>query len=245
MPLIEVNNLQKTYRIGQVEVPALRGVSFTVEEGEFVAIMGPSGSGKSTLMNLLGCLDRPTGGRYILDGRDVSRLSDAQRAAVRNTKIGFVFQSFNLLPRLPAVANVMLPMLYSGRRKNRKLARELLDIVGLGDRAHHTPVQLSGGEQQRVAIARALINDPPIVFGDEPTGNLDTRTGDEIMAIFGDLNKRGKTVIIVTHEPDIARRCKRLLRFRDGLLEADETIQQDSTPLTPPAEPEPVPVHDS
>ncbi len=243
MPLIEVHDLKKTYRIGQVEVPALRGVSFTVDEGEFVAIMGPSGSGKSTLMNLLGCLDRPTGGRYILDGRDVSRLSDAQRAAVRNTKIGFVFQSFNLLPRLPAIANVMLPMLYSGRRKNRKLARELLEIVGLGDRIHHTPVQLSGGEQQRVAIARALINDPPIVFGDEPTGNLDTRTGDEIMAIFDDLNKKGKTVIIVTHEPDIARRCKRLLRFRDGLLEADETIQQDTSPAAAPAEP--VPAHDA
>lgn len=225
MPVIEVRDLKKTYHIGSVDVPALRGVSFAVEEGEFVAIMGPSGSGKSTLMNLIGCLDRPTSGTYILDGTNASRLSDAARAAVRNRKIGFVFQSFNLLPKLSAYKNVMLPMMYSGEKKDTKVVRQALEAVGLGKRFHHTPMQLSGGEQQRVAIARALVNDPPIIFGDEPTGNLDTATGNEIMAIFQKLNAEGKTVIIVTHEPDIARHCKRILRFRDGLLESDEQVE--------------------
>jgi len=222
--LIQVQDLKKTYKIGSVEVPALRGVSFSVGPGEFVAIMGPSGSGKTTLMNIIGCLDRPTSGRYILDGTDASKLSDAARAEVRNRKIGFVFQSFNLLPRMSALKNTLLPMMYSSQKKDVKVARQVLDTVGLGSRFHHTPMQLSGGEQQRVAIARALVNDPPVIFGDEPTGNLDTATGADIMAIFRQLNEQGKTVIIVTHEPDIARQAKRILRFRDGLLEANEEV---------------------
>ncbi|MHB9036238.1 MAG: ABC transporter ATP-binding protein [Armatimonadota bacterium] len=225
MSLIEVRNLKKTYKIGSVDVPALRGVSFGVEPGEFVAIMGPSGSGKSTLMNIIGCLDRPTSGTYMLDGTDASKLSDAQRASVRNLKIGFVFQSFNLLPKMSALKNTMLPMMYSIEPRDRKFALQALESVGLGGRVHHTPMQLSGGEQQRVAIARALVNDPPVMFGDEPTGNLDTATGEEIMAIFQKLNNDGKTVIIVTHEPEIAQHCKRILRFRDGLLESDEVVK--------------------
>lgn len=224
MSLIEVRDLKKTYKIGTVDVPALRGVSFAVEPGEFVAIMGPSGSGKSTLMNIIGCLDRPTSGAYILDGTDASKLSDAARAAVRNRKIGFVFQSFNLLPRMSALKNTMLPMMYSSEARDRGVARHSLESVGLAGRLHHTPMQLSGGEQQRVAIARALVNDPPVVFGDEPTGNLDTATGVEIMAIFQRLNNEGKTVIIVTHEPEIAQHTRRILRFRDGLLESDEPV---------------------
>lgn len=226
MPLIEVKNITKNYKIGSVEVPALKGVSFSVDPGEFVAIMGPSGSGKSTLMNIIGCLDRPTSGIYKLDDMDVSRLNDAARAAIRNRKIGFVFQSFNLLPRMSALKNTMLPMMYAGEHRNRGTARQALESVGLGKRLHHTPMQLSGGEQQRVAIARALVNDPPVIFGDEPTGNLDTATGVEIMAIFQRLNNEGKTVIIVTHEPDIAQHCKRILRFRDGLLESDELVAE-------------------
>ncbi|MDI6828171.1 MAG: ABC transporter ATP-binding protein [Armatimonadota bacterium] len=224
MPLILIQNLVKTYRIGSVEIPALRGVSFKIDWGEFVAIMGPSGSGKSTLLNIIGCLDRPTSGTYILDGQDVSKLSDASRAAIRNRKIGFVFQSFNLLPRLTALDNTLLPLMYAGRRRDSKLGRRILESVGLGGRMRHTPMQLSGGEQQRVAIARALVNDPPLILGDEPTGNLDTATGIEIMAIFQRLNEQGRTVVIVTHEPDIARYCKRILRFRDGLLESDEPV---------------------
>jgi putative ABC transport system ATP-binding protein len=224
MPLIEIKDLTKTYKIGSVEVPALQGVSFSVEQGEFVAIMGPSGSGKSTLMNIIGCLDRPTSGKYILDGTDASKLGDGARASVRNVKIGFVFQSFNLLPRMSALKNTMLPMMYANRPKNVKIAKTALESVGLGKRLHHTPMQLSGGEQQRVAIARALVNDPPIIFGDEPTGNLDTATGVEIMAIFQRLNALGKTVIIVTHEQDIAEHSKRILRFRDGHLESDEPV---------------------
>ncbi|MCL5104078.1 MAG: ABC transporter ATP-binding protein [Armatimonadetes bacterium] len=226
MPLIEVRDLKKTYHIGSVDVPALRGVSFSVDPGEFVAIMGPSGSGKSTLMNIIGCLDRPTSGIYMLDNINAGKLSDSARAAVRNRKIGFVFQSFNLLPRMSALKNVILPMMYSTEPKNHKLARHSLESVGLGKRFHHTPMQLSGGEQQRVAIARALVNDPPIIFGDEPTGNLDTATGVEIMSIFQKLNEQGKTVIIVTHEPDIAQHARRVLRFRDGLLESDEPVTE-------------------
>lgn len=226
MAVIEVKDLKKSYKMGTVEIPALNGVSFAVEPGEFVAIMGPSGSGKSTLMNIIGCLDRPTSGKYILDGHDASKLSDAARAAVRNQKIGFVFQSFNLLPRMSALKNTLLPMLYSNVHKDRRRAQEALKSVGLGNRMHHTPMQLSGGEQQRVAIARALINDPPIIFGDEPTGNLDTATGIEIISIFQRLNNEGKTVIMVTHEQDIAEHAKRILRFRDGLLESDEPVPE-------------------
>jgi len=224
--LINIRNLKKTYRIGSVEVPALNGVSFRVEPGEFIAIMGPSGSGKSTLMNIIGCLDRPTSGSYGFDGKDASKLSDSARAEIRNRKVGFVFQSFNLLPRMTALKNTMLPMLYGYSRKDRKAARQALESVGLANRSDHTPMQLSGGEQQRVAIARALVNDPPLILGDEPTGNLDTHTGSDIMAIFQRLNDEGKTVIIVTHEHDIAMHAKRILRFRDGLLEADEVVEE-------------------
>jgi len=224
--LIDFRDIKKDYTLGSVPVPALRGVSFRVEPGEFLAIMGPSGSGKSTLMNIMGCLDRPTSGLYVLDGLDAGKLSDASRAAVRNRKIGFVFQSFNLLPRMSALKNTMLPMMYSGERTNTAVAKQALESVGLGRRMHHNPMQLSGGEQQRVAIARALVNDPPIIFGDEPTGNLDTATGVEIMSIFQKLNDEGRTVVIVTHEPDIARHAKRILRFRDGLLESDEEVAE-------------------
>lgn len=225
MPIIEVVDLMKTYKIGSVEVPALKGVSFSIDPGEFVAIMGPSGSGKTTLMNMIGCLDRPTSGKYILDGVDAAKLGDSARAHIRNREIGFVFQSFNLLPRMSALKNTLLPMMYANRKKDLKLAKSALERVGLGKRLHHTPMQLSGGEQQRVAIARALVNDPPIIFGDEPTGNLDTATGVEIMAIFQRMNQLGKTVIIVTHEPEIAEHAKRVLRFRDGLLESDEPVE--------------------
>ena len=224
MSLIDIHDLIKTYRIGSVAVPALRGVSFKIEHGEFVAIMGPSGSGKTTLMNIIGCLDRPTSGRYVFDSADAGKLGDGSRAAIRNRKIGFVFQSFNLLPRQSALKNTMLPMLYSGRAKKAKAAREALESVGLGHRLHHTPMQLSGGEQQRVAIARALINDPPLILADEPTGNLDTTTGEEIMTVLRQLNSQGRTVVIITHEADIARHAKRILRFRDGLIEADEQV---------------------
>ncbi len=236
MPLIEVKDLKKAYRIGSVDIPALNGVSFAVDAGEFVAIMGPSGSGKTTLMNLIGCLDRPTSGKYTLDGVNAAKLSDSARAAIRNRKIGFVFQSFNLLPRQTALRNTLLPMLYANQGKNVKAAKHALESVGLGHRFHHTPMQLSGGEQQRVAIARALINDPPVVFGDEPTGNLDSTTGVEIMAIFQRLNKEGKTVIIVTHEPEIAEHAKRILRFRDGLLESDEQVTEQRIAVPKPRE---------
>ncbi len=222
-PLIKLIKVSKTYYMGLYRVEALRDVSLEIERGEMVAIMGPSGSGKSTLMNILGCLDKPTGGRYLLEGRDVSQFSDNQFAQIRNRTAGFVFQSFNLLARTPAIENVALPLIYSGARGNVKLrAKEALEMVGLGDRTHHKPSELSGGEQQRVAVARAIVNDPEIIFADEPTGNLDTRVGNEIMEIFNDLHRRGKAVVIVTHDPEIGERCPRVLKFRDGLLVSDE-----------------------
>ena len=226
MAFIETQDLVKDYAVGARHVRALRGVGVTIDQGEFVAVMGPSGSGKSTFMNLLGCLDRPTSGRYVLDGRDVSRLDQDELASVRNRKIGFVFQMFNLVPRTTALRNVELPLLYGAvpARERRVRARDRLRAVGLADREQHYPAQLSGGEQQRVAIARALINDPVLVLADEPTGNLDTRTSVEVMAILQHLNRGGITVVLVTHEHDIAAFARRILRFRDGRLVADEPV---------------------
>jgi len=224
--MIRLEGITKVYRMGKLEVPALMGVSLTVEAHEFVAIMGPSGSGKSTLMNIIGCLDRLTSGRYILDGIDVSGMTDNELAEVRNEKIGFVFQTFNLLPRMTALRNVELPLIYDGigKRERRERAMEALRVVGLENRASHRPNELSGGQRQRVAIARALINRPAILLADEPTGNLDSRTGNEIMATFGELNERGSTIILVTHEPDIAACAKRVVAIRDGLVTRDEPI---------------------
>jgi putative ABC transport system ATP-binding protein len=205
-----------------MNVPVLHGINLTIDDGEMVAIMGPSGSGKSTLMNILGCLDIPTGGRYLLDGTDVSRLSNNRLANIRNHKIGFVFQSFNLVPRTNAIRNVELPLIYAGIRARRNPARRALEQVGLGDRQKHMPNELSGGQQQRVAIARALINDPAILLADEPTGNLDTASSIEIMKLFGALNDDGHTVVIITHEEEIARFAKRIVRMRDGHIDSDQ-----------------------
>jgi putative ABC transport system ATP-binding protein len=228
--VIEIRDLVKIYTMGEVEVRALAGVNLDVETGEFVAIMGPSGSGKSTLMNIIGCLDRPTSGTYHLDNVDVSTLDRDERAVIRNAKIGFVFQSFNLLARTTGVENVELPLLYgelgwSGQQR-RKAALEALHRVGLKGRENNQPSQLSGGQQQRVAIARALVTNPAILLADEPTGNLDSRTSEEIMGIFQQLNDEGKTVVLITHEPDIAQHAKRVVTVRDGVIQHDEKVEQ-------------------
>ena len=228
--VIEIQGLTKVYSMGEVEVRALAGVDLLVDEGEFIAVMGPSGSGKSTLMNILGCLDRPTDGSYKLDGIDVSTLDRDERAVIRNAKIGFVFQSFNLLARTSAVENVELPLIYGdlgwSREQRHKAAMDALLRVGLKGREHNHPSQLSGGQQQRVAIARALVTDPAMLLADEPTGNLDSRTSEEIMGIFQALNDSGKTVVLITHEPDIAQHAKRVVTVRDGVIQHDETVEQ-------------------
>jgi putative ABC transport system ATP-binding protein len=230
-PLIRVEDLTKVYHLGEVEVHALRGVTLAIDQGEFIAVMGASGSGKSTFMNILGCLDRPTSGRYLLDGKDVSTTSPDERAAIRRTKLGFVFQNFNLLSRTSAVENVELPLVYSdvSRQEQRTRALQTLRAVGLTGREHHLPSQLSGGQQQRVAIARALVNNPAVILADEPTGNLDTSTSEEIMTLFTDLNRQGITVIIVTHETDIAAFAQRRIVFRDGLVITDEQVEPAAT----------------
>jgi len=225
--VVQAENLEKVYSMGDVKVHALRGISLRIEPGEFIAVMGASGSGKSTFMNLVGCLDRPTAGRYLLRGQDVSRFSRDQLARVRGREIGFVFQGFNLLPRTNALENVELPMLYQGipARERRERATESLRLVGLGDRADHTPAQLSGGQQQRVAIARALVNRPTLVLADEPTGNLDSQTSIEVMGIFQELNENGLTVLLVTHEADIAQHAKRVVTFKDGHVLDDRSVK--------------------
>jgi putative ABC transport system ATP-binding protein len=221
--VITLEGIAKVYRTGEVEVPALKGVSLHIPEGEFIAIMGPSGSGKSTLMNLIGCLDQPSSGRYILDGYDVSDLTDDQLAWIRNRKIGFVFQSYNLIPRASAAHNVEMPLIYAGdNEQRRERALAALESVGLLERANHLPNELSGGQQQRVAIARALVTDPAILLADEPTGNLDSESSIEIMKLLRDLNQQGRTIVLITHEPDIAAFASRVVRLRDGVIVSDD-----------------------
>lgn len=222
--MLEIKKIKKIYQMGKVKVEALRGVSFYIDKGEFVAIMGPSGSGKSTLMHIIGCLDKPTEGSFIIGGKDVSKLNDDRLAEIRNKRIGFVFQQFNLLSRTSILHNVEIPLIYAGlkSKQRRKLAMQALESVGLGDRVKHKPNEISGGEKQRAAIARALVNDPLIILADEPTGNLDTKTGEEIMKIFYKLHQQGHTVIMVTHEAEVARHARRIIHLRDGLIEKDE-----------------------
>ncbi len=222
--VIDIRNLRKTYVMGSQEIHALQDVSLQIERNDYVALMGPSGSGKSTLMNMLGCLDTPTSGTYLLNGNDVGSMSDNELAAIRNHEIGFIFQTFNLLPRLSALENVALPLVYAGISRSERLDRayEALRSVGLGDRVEHKPNELSGGQRQRVAIARALVNRPSIILADEPTGNLDSKTSIEIMALLEDIQAKGNTVILVTHEPDIAEHAHRVVRLRDGLIESDQ-----------------------
>lgn len=224
--IIQISDLGKTYKTGSIEVEALKQANISISKGEFVSIMGPSGSGKSTLMNILGCLDRSTVGEYLLDGVNISSLDDKELARIRNLKIGFVFQAFNLLPRISALQNVELPMIYAGlnKKERRQRATEAMDKVGLTARMHHKPNELSGGQKQRVAIARALVNTPAIILADEPTGNLDSYSGEEIMTIFQDLNQEGVTIIVVTHEPEITEHTKRVISFKDGFLTKDILI---------------------
>lgn len=223
--IIQIRDLKKIYKMGSSVVKALNGVTFEVERNEYIAIMGPSGSGKSTLMNMIGCLDTPTSGEYYLNGSSVSQMDDNELASIRNREIGFVFQTFNLLPRTDCLQNVELPLIYSGMKSSerKERARETLEKVGLGDRTHHKPNELSGGQRQRVAIARALVNNPSILLADEPTGNLDSKTGVEIMELFEELYRAGNTILLVTHEEDIAEHARRVIRLRDGVIESDRT----------------------
>ncbi len=235
--LIDIRDITKVYEMGEEKVQALAGVSFGVERGEYVAIMGPSGSGKSTLMNLVGCLDTPTSGSYVLNGKEVARMTDDELAAIRNQEIGFVFQTFNLLPRTSALQQVELPLVYGGASKKdrRERAIRALKAVGLGDRMNHTPNELSGGQRQRVAVARALINDPSILLADEPTGNLDSQTGAEIMALFDELCAKGNTIILVTHEEDIAAHARRIVRLKDGKIRDDSPNEHSAVARSAPA----------
>ncbi len=228
--MIELENITKIYSMGKVEVPALRGLTFNIEQGEMLAIIGASGSGKSTLMNIIGFLDKPTLGSYIFEGADVSRLNDNKLAEMRSKKIGFVFQEYNLLSRASALANVELPLVYGGVRQRRKRAMEALERVGLGARATHKPTELSGGEQQRVAIARALVNNPSLILADEPTGNLDSAVTDQIISVFRNLNQEGITVVLVTHEMDIAEQTQRIIRLYDGKIASDEKVTKSAPP---------------